>query len=227
MIMDKMYLNPSSFEEDTLIEEESKIKFFFDSPLEKKEINIVYHVKENQTLDLTMVDFSSSSFQMNLNVKLERGSKVFLSLASIGFQDTEKVFSFNVEHLYPQSTSRVKMSGINMKNGVLRFLGNSLIVNKAFRSDTRQEGKITNLSFDCKSEVSPSLLIKENDVNASHGAAVGAYNPDELFYLMSRGLSLEESEKLITYGTLLPIIEKLEDEKLIEKVKFSLEVLTL
>ena len=119
------------------------------------------------------------------------------------------------------------MAGINSGEGKLFFLGNSTIVNGAHRSDTRQEGKITNLNPLAKSEVSPSLLIKENDVKASHGAAVGAYNESELFYLMSRGLSLEESKKLITYGSLLPIIESLGDEKLVEEAKNSMGELSL
>ena len=95
---------------------------------------------------------------------------------------------------------------------------NNLIPNGIKKVETRQEGRINNLSSSAKSEVSPVLLINDNDVKASHGAALGAYNPDALFYLTSRGISIEESQKLIIKGTLSPIINKLHDESLIKEV---------
>ncbi len=212
---------------DKVISEDTTLRFFFSEAKYGKSQNLTFTVEENQTLDFTMVDFSDADIELNVDIILKRGAKAIVSLASIGFASTKKVFHMNVLHSESDTYSRVMMSGINTGDGILRFLGNSHIVNGAHRSDTRQEGKITNLSSLCKSEVSPALLIKENDVSASHGAALGAYNPDQLFYLMSRGLSSLEAKKLITFGTLLPIIEKLEDSKLVEKVKNSLEALEI
>ena len=70
-------------------------------------------------------------------------------------------------------------------------------------------------------------MIKENDVKASHGAALGAYNPDVIFYLMSRGLSLAESKKLIMVGNVYPIIDSLQDESAKQKAKSYMEALSL
>lgn len=225
--MSNLVINPELFPSSLSLSGENEMKFFLSSPLKEKKTETTIDLEKNAVLDFTLVDFAKSDFDYTLNIHLKRGARVILSLASLGFEDTTKVFRFNVNHNEGDTYSRVSMNGINNKNGILKFLGNSLIVNKAHRSDTRQEGKITNLSLDCKSEVSPALLIKENDVNASHGAALGAYNPDELFYLMSRGLSLDESKKLITFGTLLPVLEKLKDEDAIEKAKQALQELTI
>lgn len=225
--MNELNFNLDTLNEDIIIKEDSKLKYFLSKEKldTSKKINIT--VEENVSLDFVMVDFSKQDLSLDLNIILQRGAKVEASLASVGFEDTTKIFHFNVEHSQSDSYSRVNMSGINTGNGVLKFLGNSLIISGAHRSDTRQEGKITNLSDACKSEVSPSLLIKDNDVQASHGAALGAYNADQLFYLMSRGLSSMEAKKLITFGTLLPMIEKLEDEKTISEARTYLEALDL
>ena len=227
MIMNKLYLEPSSLCDDIVISEDTTLRYFLAKTRLEEKQNLVILVKENVTLDFTMVDFSLNNISMNLDVQLERGAKVIVSLASISFNSIQKIFHMNVKHTESDSFSRVNMSGINTGDGILKFLGNSHIVNGAHRSDTRQEGKITNLSPDCKSEVSPSLLIKENDVSASHGAALGAYNPDQLFYLMTRGLSMDEAKKLITFGTLLPMIEKLQDEDLVSQAKNFLEALDI
>ena len=58
----------------------------------------------------------------------------------------------------------------------------------------------------------PSLKIDANDVKASHGATVGQINEEHLFYLMARGLSRGEAERLIVEGFFEPIIMKIPNE---------------
>ena len=70
-------------------------------------------------------------------------------------------------------------------------------------------------------------MLKDNDVKASHGAALGTYDGDVLYYLTSRGLSLSESKRLVTNGYLLPIVESLQDEKAIEIARKRLGEISL
>ena len=125
----------------------------------------------------------------------------------------------DVRHNGGGSWSRTAMAGINQDDGVLRFLGTSYIANGAHGSDTRQDGRITNLSPRSDSEVSPALLINDDDVKASHGAALGAYDPAAIYYMMSRGLTEEQSKRLITVGSLLPIVDSFADKGLSERAK--------
>lgn len=48
----------------------------------------------------------------------------------------------------------------------------------------------------------PQLEIKANEVKASHGVTVGNFDPNQLFYLQSRGLSVKDSKKLLIEGFL-------------------------
>jgi Fe-S cluster assembly scaffold protein SufB len=225
--MNELFLEKNVQDGSLVLDEDSSIRTFQSNLSDGGKHRLEIHVRQNISLNFTYVDFSKVNMDFELNVILEKGASATISLASIGFEDFKKVFRFNVEHKDPNTYSRVSMSGINTGNGCLTFLGNSLIPNGSHHSDTRQEGRITNLSPDCHSEVSPSLLIKENDVQASHGAALGAYDPTQIFYLMSRGLSMMEAKRLITYGTLYPIIESLSDEEVIKKAKNALEELDI
>ncbi len=189
--------------------------------------NLRYEVSENTEFELTIVDFLSDPIDLSIDVVLKKGAKANIYLASLNSGHNNKVYKIDIDHEEENTYSRTTMSGINAGDGLLRFLGSSYIKNGAHKSDTRQEGKITNLSDKAHSEVSPSLLIKDNDVKASHGAALGAYDPKVLFYLMSRGLTLSESKKLITFGSLLPIINRLGDEKNREDAKKALGELSL
>ncbi|MBI2656509.1 SufD family Fe-S cluster assembly protein [Candidatus Woesearchaeota archaeon] len=65
----------------------------------------------------------------------------------------------------------------------------------------------------------PSLKIDANDVKASHGATVGQIDEEHMFYLMSRGLSRAEAERLIVEGFFEPIIQKIPLEELREKIR--------
>lgn len=220
--MTKIVKNPTLKENNEItVTDDSTLGYFLDDKdkLPKGKVSFHLVLKENSKLTLTLVDYLNASFDLEVKADLSEGSVLSLNLASLCFKDNEKIFRFDVNHNEGSTYSRTKMNGVNLGNGTLKFLGSSFIKNGAHKSDTRQEGRITNLSAEAKSEVSPALLIKDNDVKASHGAALGAYNPTELYYLMSRGLSLEESKKLITYGSLLPIIESLNDKNLVTEAK--------
>ncbi|MBU1144686.1 MAG: SufD family Fe-S cluster assembly protein [Firmicutes bacterium] len=60
-------------------------------------------------------------------------------------------------------------------------------------------------------KVEPKLNIDEYDVQASHGAAIGQINEDEMFYLLSRGLSENEAKKLIISGYTSPFLSLLKE----------------
>ena len=53
------------------------------------------------------------------------------------------------------------------------------------------------------------LLIDEDDVTAGHAASVGRVDPLHLYYLMSRGISRREAERLIIHGFLAPVVSSI------------------
>ncbi|MFA5693040.1 MAG: SufD family Fe-S cluster assembly protein, partial [Acholeplasmataceae bacterium] len=56
------------------------------------------------------------------------------------------------------------------------------------------------------------------DIKAGHAATVGKMEEEELYYLMSRGLSKKDAEKLIINGLLEPVISQIDDELIKENV---------
>ena len=60
------------------------------------------------------------------------------------------------------------------------------------------------------------MEIKENKVLANHEAKIGSIDREQLFYLQSRGLSEEDSIKLIIAGYIEPIVKKLPLEYAVE-----------
>ena len=63
------------------------------------------------------------------------------------------------------------------------------------------------LSENARGDANPILLIDEDDVMAGHAASAGRVDPVQLYYLMSRGISKAEAERLIIYGFLAPVVK--------------------
>ena len=64
----------------------------------------------------------------------------------------------------------------------------------------------------------PMLLCDEESVTGTHGVSSGKIDPNKLFYLMSRGLDLIESKKLIINSNYTHIIDKLLDNNIKEEI---------
>ena len=62
------------------------------------------------------------------------------------------------------------------------------------------------LSEQARGDANPILLIDENEVTAGHAASVGRVDPEEMFYLLSRGIQEEEAERLVIRGFLGTVI---------------------
>jgi Fe-S cluster assembly protein SufD len=70
----------------------------------------------------------------------------------------------------------------------------------AQHTDARQVNNNLLLSRDAEADTNPQLEIYADDVKCAHGAATGSLDPDQLFYLRSRGLDAERARQLLVYG---------------------------
>jgi Fe-S cluster assembly protein SufD len=70
------------------------------------------------------------------------------------------------------------------------------------------------LSPKAKADSIPSLIVKTDNVSASHGGTVGEIDEDQVFYMMTRGISRREAVRILVEGYFEPVIQKLEDEPL-------------
>ena len=99
-----------------------------------------------------------------------------------------------------------------LSRGVMRDEANSIIngITKIERGATKANGQqaenVLMLNPQARGDANPILLIDEDDVKAGHAASVGRNDEIQLFYLMSRGISREDAEKLIIYGFLAPVL---------------------
>ncbi|MFK8243380.1 MULTISPECIES: Fe-S cluster assembly protein SufD [unclassified Facklamia] len=96
--------------------------------------------------------------------------------------------------------------GVILDRATLTFNGIGLIENGAKHADAQQESRVLMLSDKARGDANPILLIEEFEVTAGHAASVGQIDEQQLYYLMSRGLTKELAEYLVIRGFLGPVI---------------------
>ena len=136
----------------------------------------------------------------------------------INASSKKQVYNYETNHKGNNSTSTMRNFVIN-KNGSITFMNTNGIIEKYVKGVVISQ-KTKGLLLDEASEISanPILTIDEYDCNASHGASIGAIDEDELYYLMSRGLTKESSEKLIIGGFVSPFLSSIKDEAIKEEL---------
>ncbi|WP_251519278.1 MULTISPECIES: Fe-S cluster assembly protein SufD [Staphylococcus] len=121
-------------------------------------------------------------------------------------------------------------NGYILKHGVMRenastvFNGIGSIKHGGTKSMANQESRVLMLSENARGDANPILLIDEDDVEAGHAASVGRVDPEQLYYLMSRGISQREAERLVIHGFLDPVVRELPIEDVKRQLREVIEL---
>ena len=107
------------------------------------------------------------------------------------------------------SVGHILQHGVILESGTLTFNGIGHIIRGAKGADAQQESRVLMLSDKARSDANPILLIDENDVTAGHAASIGQVDPEDMYYLMSRGLDQDTAERLIIRGFLGSVISEI------------------
>ena len=137
------------------------------------------------------------------------GSSSDMKSVVVGRGSQKQNFTSEIVHWGLDTDGFILKHGVMKENSSAIFNGIGRIAKGATRSNAVQESRILMLGERGRGDANPILLIDENDVTAGHAASVGRVDPLQMFYLMSRGISQEEAERLIIHGFLAPVVSKL------------------
>lgn len=206
--------------------------------------NLTVNIEANANIALNFIHFQEYSAKQTINASY--GSNVIIKEIASNKISLDSIFNLNGEHasidtsclivakgfnstlvqnVYHNainSNSNIENYGISLDNSEITFNTTGKIYKGMHGSNCKQlsRGIICGEKSAVKSL--PILLIDEYDVHANHGAAIGKMSDDELFYLMSRGLSNKEAFKLILSGIINPFMDNLLDESLCDEISSSM-----
>lgn len=138
-----------------------------------------------------------------------KGSESNMYGLAIG--DQKQHFDHHTVHLHESGHTRsdlhFKVALRDEANSV--YTGLIRIEEKSDYCEAYQENRNLVLSPGARAESIPELEIMNNEVRCTHGATVGKIDPQEVFYLMSRGISKDDAIHLIVAGFVGPILTHL------------------
>ena len=121
-----------------------------------------------------------------------------------------------VIHVAPNTTSKITSKSISMAGGRASYRGLLKVHAGAHGSKSNVVCDALLLDEDSRSDTYPYIEIDEDDVSIGHEASVSKVGEDQLFYLMSRGLSEEAATGLVVSGFIEPLVKELPMEYAVE-----------
>lgn len=115
------------------------------------------------------------------------------------------------EHYAAYTTSNLLYKNALLDTSHTIFSGMIKVHPEADKTDAYQTNHNLLLSEDAVASSLPGLEIEANDVKCSHGATSGKLDENELFYMLSRGISKKAAQQLLIFGFLEEILEKIEN----------------
>ncbi len=122
--------------------------------------------------------------------------------------DTHSVMDHRFSHANSHQLHKVVVNG----SAHSIFNGKIFVRRDAQKIDSFQENRNLLLSQDGLVNTKPQLEIFADDVLCSHGATIGQLDPEEVFYLQSRGMTEEKAKEVLTYAFALETIENMKVE---------------
>jgi len=127
------------------------------------------------------------------------------------------------EHIAPDCESDFAFKGALRDEATAVWRGMIRVEKDAQKTNAYQECRNLMLSPTTHAVPIPGLEILANDVRCTHAATVGRVNREDMFYLMSRGLTRQEAERLIVRGFFQEVLDRIELEPVREAVTAALE----
>jgi Fe-S cluster assembly protein SufD len=127
------------------------------------------------------------------------------------------------EHIAPHTTSDFAFKGALRDVSSAVWRGMIRVEKDAQKTNAYQENRNLMLSPRAHADSIPGLEILANDVRCTHGATLGQVDREQLFYLMSRGLSRAEAERLIVRGFFSDVLDRIQLQPVREALAAALE----
>lgn len=205
-----------------LAKENSEVEVFVIARDDEKSLvleSIGIYTEDNAKVSLHQYELGAAKLYSNYKCELI-GEKSESIVDSIYFGQKDEYLNMNYDmiHRGKKTQSDILVNGALKDRSNKNFKSNLQFIEGA-RGALGSEEEYSILLDDTVHSVSvPLMLAHEDDVVGNHASSAGKLDNDQIFYLMSRGISYDEAEALIVESKFSGAIDALEDEKLKEEV---------
>ena len=178
------------------------------------------NLAKNSHLEYFVLSKGSKFNKQDINCSLndEHGSAVINGIIDLDDQKHHEIKTI-INHNEENCKSYQLIKSVLNDNSKGIYQGKIYVNSKAQKTDGYQLSRALLLNDNVEFNAKPELEIYADDVKCSHGSTSGNIDENSIFYLMSRGLSYDQSKKLLTNGFLNEVVEKITNEDVKNLVK--------
>ncbi len=181
-------------------------------------------LEANASLRMHLITLHGGEISNNLEVNMNgKGAQTILNGLYLANGNQRISNRVNLSHNVPECYSRQLFKGILEDEAVTKFSGTIKVAKDAQKTEAYQANNNLLASEKAKAYTQPHLEIYADDVKCSHGATIGSLDANELFYMRSRGISLQEARILQQQAFAYAALEGITNEKLAERLNSLVE----
>ncbi len=166
-------------------------------------------LERDGNLEWVALGFGAANGKVRMETKLAgRGSSAKVTGAYVGNGRQHLDYDTTQEHAAEDTTSDLAFRGVLDDRATAVWRGMINVDKGAQRTDAFQECRNLLLSKKAHADAIPGLEIEADDVACTHAAAIAQIDPEQLFYLRSRGLGEEVASELVVAGFLAELVER-------------------
>ncbi len=171
-------------------------------------------VGHDAVLNLTYLHTARASVQSNIAVDLVgvRASVRFCGAQILTLGQHGQIM-MTVRHMAENTSSSQQMRMIADSGSTGKFHGKVIVEPNGKDSDARQVTRGLLLSSRADLVAQPELEINTDDVTCTHGASIGQIDADQLFYLTSRGVPMEDARRILLRAFLVGVFDNLSETR--------------
>jgi Fe-S cluster assembly protein SufD len=212
---------------ELFVEQNAKLEYVSLQNLSTETWHFASHharVERDGELDWVAGGFGSKKGKVRIQNDLN-GPGATSRVTGAYFADGEQHLDYDTfqEHIAPDCESDFAFKGALRDKATAVWRGMIRVEPNAQKTNAYQECRNLMLSPTTHAVPIPGLEIMANDVRCTHGATVGRVDREQLFYLMARGLTRQEAERLIVRGFFQDVLDRIELEPVREAVTAALE----
>jgi len=145
----------------------------------------------------------------------------FSEMLALTVADTAQEFDQRTLQIHQAPNTKSDLLYKNALRDHARTIFSGLIVvdPDAQKTDAYQSNRNLMLSDDAEANSLPGLEIQANDVRCTHGATSSRIDPEQEFYLRSRGIRKTDADELLTFGFFEEVLARLASEPLRDSLR--------
>jgi Fe-S cluster assembly protein SufD len=169
-------------------------------------------VADHGSFEWVALGFGSARGKVRMETNLAgEGSEAKVTGAYAGHARQHLDFDTTQEHAAAHTTSDLAFRGVLAGRATAVWRGMIRVDPGAQQTDAFQESRNLLLSKRAHADAIPGLEIEANDVRCTHAAAIAQIDPEQVYYLMSRGIPRETATRLVIEGFLEELVERFEE----------------